>query len=198
MLAICLRASQNWSCRENPIRTASCSTPRPCAGTSSRRAPSTRSWPITASELFKDEDFADLFPSGRGRPSIPAELICSVMVLQALEGLSDRDAIRQLRNRIDWKVACGLALDDPGFDFTNLTYWRTRLRSSERPERIFDAVRAVVEATGVLAGKHRRALDSTILDDAVATQDTVTQLISAIRKVRRLRARGGPGPARHG
>jgi transposase len=136
-------------------------------------------------ELFSEEDFADLFPSGRGRPSIPAVLVCSVMVLQALEGLSDRDAIRQLRTRIDWKVACGLALDDPGFDFTVLTYWRTRLRRSTRPQRIFDAVRAVVEATGVLSGKHRRALDSSILDDAVATQDTVTQLISAIRKVRR-------------
>jgi len=136
-------------------------------------------------ELFREEDFADLFPSGRGRPSIPAVLVCSVMVLQALEGLSDRDAIHQLRTRIDWKVACGLALDEPGFDFTVLTYWRTRLRKSSRPQRIFDAVRAVVEATGVLANKTRRALDSTILDDAVATQDTVTQLISAMRKVRK-------------
>lgn len=135
-------------------------------------------------ELFKDEDFADLFPSGKGRPSTPAVLVCTVMVLQALEGLSDRDAIRALRTRIDWKVACGLALDDPGFDFTVLTYWRTRLRRSSRPERIFDAVRTVVEATGVLKGKHRRALDSSILDDAVATQDTVSQLIAAIRKVR--------------
>jgi transposase len=136
-------------------------------------------------ELFEDEDFADLFPTGRGRPSIPAVLVCSVMVLQALEGLSDRDAIRQLRTRIDWKVACGLALDDEGFDFTVLTYWRTRLRKSSRPQRIFDAIRTIVAETGVLSGKHRRALDSTILDDAVATQDTVTQLISAIRKVRR-------------
>jgi len=136
-------------------------------------------------ELFKDEDFADLFPSGKGRPSVPAVLVCSVMVLQALEGLSDRDAIRQLRTRIDWKVACGLALDDAGFDFTVLTYWRTRLRQSQRPQRIFEAIRAVVEATGVLKTKHRRALDSSILDDAVATQDTVTQLISAIRRVRR-------------
>jgi IS5 family transposase len=135
-------------------------------------------------ELFKEEEFEDLFPSERGRPSIPAVLVCSVMVLQALEGLSDRDAIRALRTRIDWKVACGLALDDEGFDFTVLTYWRTRLRNSDRPQRIFDAVRSVVEATGVLARKHRRALDSTILDDAVATQDTVTQLISVIRKVR--------------
>jgi transposase len=135
-------------------------------------------------ELFKDDDFADLFPSGRGRPSIPAAVVCSVMVLQALEGLSDRDAIRQLRNRIDWKVACGLALDDPGFDFTVLTYWRSRLRSAEHPERIFDAVRAVVTETGVLARKTRRALDSTILDDAVATQDTVTQIISAVRRAK--------------
>jgi IS5 family transposase len=83
-------------------------------------------------------------------------------------------------------VACGLALDDEGFDFSVLTYWRTRLRKSERPERIFDAVRSVIDATGVLKGKTRRALDSTLLDDAVATQDTVTQLIAAIRRVRRL------------
>ena len=38
----------------------------------------------------------------------------------------------------------------------------------------------------MLKGKRRRALDSTLLDDAVATQDTVTQLVSAIRRVRRL------------
>jgi IS5 family transposase len=137
-------------------------------------------------ELFPDEMFEDLFPSGRGRPSIPADVVASVMVLQALEGLSDRDAARALRDRISWKVAGGLALDDEGFDFSVLTYWRTRLRQSERPERIFDAVRSVIDATGVLKAKTRRALDSTLLDDAVATQDTVTQLIAAIRRVRRV------------
>jgi hypothetical protein len=42
--------------------------------------------------LFPDQLFADLFPSGRGRPSIPADVIATVMVLQALEGLSDREA----------------------------------------------------------------------------------------------------------
>jgi IS5 family transposase len=137
-------------------------------------------------ELFPDELFADLFPSGRGRPSVPADVIATVMVLQALEGLSDRDAARALRDRISWKVAAGVALDDPGFDYSVLTYWRSRLRRSERPERIFEVVRAVVAETGVLAGKRRRALDSTLLDDAVATQDTVTQLIAAIRRVRRM------------
>ena len=59
------------------------------------------------------------------------------------------------------------------------------MAGSNRPNRIFDAVKAVVAQTGALAGKTRRALDSTVLDDAVATQDTVTQLIGAIRRVRR-------------
>ena len=135
-------------------------------------------------ELFPDSMFEDLFPSKRGRPSIPADVVAAVMVLQALEGLSDRDAARALRDRISWKVACGLALTDEGFDFSVLTYWRSRLRSSSRPERIFEAVRNVVAETGVLKGRTRRALDSTLLDDAVATQDTVTQLVAQIRRVR--------------
>lgn len=137
-------------------------------------------------DLFPDELFADLFPSGRGRPSVPADVVATVMVLQALEGLSDRDAVAEVRTNIAWKVAAGLSLADEGFHPTVLTLWRNKLRASHAPERIFDAVRAVIEATGVLKGKNRRALDSTVLDDAVATQDTVTQLISAIRRVRRL------------
>ena len=136
--------------------------------------------------LFPDELFADLFPSGRGRPSVPADVIATVLVLQSLEGLSDRDALQAVRTDLRWKVAAGLALDDEGFHPTVLTLWRNKLRPSERPERIFDAVRAVITETGVLRGKVRRALDSTLLDDAVATQDTVTQLIAAIRRVRRL------------
>lgn len=136
--------------------------------------------------LFPDELFADLFPSERGRPSVPADVIATVMVLQALEGLSDRDAIQALRRDIAWKVAAGLSLTDEGFHPTVLTLWRNKLRASDAPERIFDAVRAVIDATGVIKGRSRRVLDSTVLDDAVTTQDAVMQLVSAIRRVRRL------------
>jgi hypothetical protein len=76
-------------------------------------------------------------------------------------------------------------LDDEGLHATTLTYWRARLRASQSPQRIFDAVRGVINATGVLAGRNKRALDSVVLDDSVATQDTVTQLIAAVRRVRR-------------
>jgi IS5 family transposase len=136
--------------------------------------------------LFPDELFADLFPSGRGRPSVPADVMATVMVLQALEGLSDRDAVHQLRTNIAWKAAAGLSLADEGFHPTVLTLWRTKLRASDRPERIFDAVRTVINATGVIRGRTRRVLDSTVLDDAVTTQDAVMQLVTAIRRVRRL------------
>ncbi|UOY00886.1 IS1182 family transposase [Blastococcus sp. PRF04-17] len=136
-------------------------------------------------ELFADELFADLFPSQLGRPSVPADVVAAVLVLQALEGRSDREAAEALTFDLRWKAACGWPVGAPGFHPTVLTYWRRRLARSAQPNRIFDAVREVVAATGALTGKTRRALDSTVLDDAVATQDTVTQLIAAIRRVRR-------------
>jgi transposase len=136
-------------------------------------------------ELFFDEMFADLFPSGRGRPSVPADVMASVITLQALQGLSDSETVDAVTFDLRWKTACGLPITAGAFHATTLTYWRRRLANSERPNRIFEAVKAVVAQTGVLAGKTRRALDSTVLDDAVATQDTVTQLIGAIRRVRR-------------
>jgi DDE family transposase/transposase-like protein DUF772 len=136
-------------------------------------------------EVFPAELFADLFPASTGRPSLPGEVAASVLVLQALHDLSDRDAVAAVRCDIRWKVACGLPLDHEGFHPTTLTYWRRRLAASDRPDRIFEAVRAVITATGVLGGKSMRALDSVVLDDAVATQDTVTQLIAAIRRVGR-------------
>ncbi len=136
--------------------------------------------------LFPDEMFAELFPTKRGRPSVPADVIATVMVLQALEGRSDREAITALETDLRWKAAAGLAVTDEAFHPTVLTLWRNKLRASESPQRIFDAVRAVITESGVIAGKNRRALDSTVLDDAVARQDTVTMLVEQIRRVRKL------------
>ncbi len=141
--------------------------------------------------LFPASMFTDLFPTGRGRPSIPPDVVASVLVLQSLHGLSDRQAAEAALFDLRWKAACGLAITDISFHPTTLTYWRKRLAASDAPNRIFDAVKAVVVATGVLKAKTRRALDSTVLDDAVATQDTVTQLVAAIRRV----AREVPGGA---
>ena len=135
--------------------------------------------------------FADMYPSPNGRPSLPPQVLAATVVLQALEGLSDFETVQALRCDLRWKAACGLGLLDMGFDPSLLTYFRRRLHGSADPNRLFAKVREVVVATGVLAGKHRRALDSVVLDDAVATQDTVTQLIAAVRRVIREVPGGG-------
>jgi hypothetical protein len=143
-------------------------------------------------EVFPDAGYADLFaPPGLGRPSIPAPQMVAVLTLQALHDYSDRETAEAVRFDVRWKAASGVALDDGGFDPSTLVYWRNRIAKSKRPHRINEAVKTVVEQTGILRGRHRRAVDSTILADAVATQDTVTQLVSAIRRV----ARQVPGAA---
>ena len=143
-------------------------------------------------EVFPDAGYADLFsPPGVGRPSLPTTQMAAVLTLQALHDYSDRETAEAVRFDMRWKVAIGASLDDPGFDPSSLVYWRRRLAKSGRPHRVNDAVKTVIEQTGILTGRRRRAVDSTILADAVATQDTVTQLISAIRRV----AREVPGAA---
>jgi IS5 family transposase len=133
--------------------------------------------------LFPAGMFADMYLSPNGRPSLPPQVLAATVVLQALHGLSDFETVQQVRCDLRWKAACGLGLLDGGFDPSLLAYFRRRLARSGDPNRLFEKVRQVVAATGVLAGRHRRALDSVVLDDAVATQDTVTQLISAVRRV---------------
>ncbi len=136
--------------------------------------------------LFPDSFTADLFPSRTGRPSLPADLVGSVLVLKELFDLSDTQTADALKFDLRWKVACGRSLLQLSFDPSTLVYWRKRIAASDRPDRVFDAVAEVIAQTGILAGRRKRCVDSTVFDDAVATQDTVTQLVAAIRKVARV------------
>jgi hypothetical protein len=129
--------------------------------------------------LFPDEAFADLF-TDVGRRSVPPLIVAVVMVLQRIEGCSDREAVDRFAFDARWKYAAGgLDFDYPGFVHTVLVDMRARLARSDTPNRIFDAVLAVASAAGLVG--RRRVLDSTPLYDAVATMDTVTLIRSAIR-----------------
>jgi hypothetical protein len=134
--------------------------------------------------LFPDDSFADLFRD-IGRRSVPPRIVAVVMVLQRLEGLSDREAVDRFTFDVRWKYAAGgLELDYPGFVHTVLVDMRARLRASQDPNRIFTTVLDVARAAGLVG--RRRVLDSTPLYDAVATQDTVTMIRAAIRGVLRV------------
>lgn len=133
--------------------------------------------------LFPDDYFADLYSvSSRGRPTVPARVLATVMLLQAHEGLSDRDATDRLEVDLRWQAAAGVDTGAEAFHPTVLVGQRNRLRGSERPRRLFEDTKVVAREAGALKGR-ARVLDSTPLYDAVATQDTVTQLRAAIRKL---------------
>ena len=131
--------------------------------------------------LFPDSMFADLF-TDVGRRSVPPMIVAVVMVLQRIEGISDREAVDRFAFDARWKYAAGgLDFDYPGFVHTVLVDMRARLARSERPDRIFEVTLAAARSAGLVGRK--RVLDSTPLYDAVATMDTVTLIRSAIRGV---------------
>src|SRR5216110_4126729 len=104
--------------------------------------------------LFPDEMFSDLF-AGEGRRSVPPMIVAVVMVLQRLEGLSDREAVDRFSFDARWKYAAGgLDFDYPGFVHTVLVDMRARLARSQRPDRIFQVVLGVARQAG-LVGRRR-------------------------------------------
>ena len=134
--------------------------------------------------LFPDEMFADLF-TNVGRRSVPPMIVAVVMVLQRIEGCSDREAVDRFTFDTRWKYAAGgLSFDYPGFVHTVLVDMRARLAASQAPDRIFDVTLQAAKAAGLVGRK--RVLDSTPLYDAVATMDTVTLLRSGIRGLLRV------------
>ena len=103
--------------------------------------------------LFSDEYFADLFKrSALGRPTVPARVVATVMLLQAYEGLSDREACDRLAFDLRWKAAAGLTVGTGAFHPTVLVGMRNRLRKSDRPRRLFDDVNTTARAAGLLRG----------------------------------------------
>ena len=132
--------------------------------------------------LFPDELFVDLF-TGTGRRSVPPSVVATVMVLQRLEGLSDREAVDRYAFDARWRYAAGVGgYGGSGwarFAHTVLVDMRERLRRSQRPDRVFEVALEAAHAAGLVG--RRRVLDSTPLYDAVATMDTVTLIRSALR-----------------
>ncbi|WTW14362.1 IS1182 family transposase [Streptomyces sp. NBC_00019] len=118
--------------------------------------------------LFTDEDFAEAF-ADRGRPAISPGALALVSVLQYAEGLSDRQAADQVRARMDWKFLLGLELDDPGFDFTVLGDFRSRLITHGLEERVLEVILSRLSDAALLRAGGRQRTDSTHVLAAVRT-----------------------------
>src|SRR5256885_14535786 len=99
--------------------------------------------------LFQDELFAALFPK-EGQPALAPWRLALVTIMQFAEGLSDRQAADAVRGRIDWKYALGLALDDPGFHYSVLCEFRTRLLGGGLEQGLLEELLVACRTHGLL------------------------------------------------
>jgi len=122
--------------------------------------------------LYQDCDFAALF-ARRGQPGLSPGLLAMVTLMQFLENLSDRQAADAVRARIDWKYALGLELTDPGFDFSVLSEFRSRLITGEAEQLLLDSMLERLRTRGLVKARGRQRTDS-------------THVLAAIRALNRL------------
>jgi transposase len=130
--------------------------------------------------LFGDEDFDELYPSRRGRPSHPPALMAALLLAQLFYGVSDREAERRSRLDLSWKAALGLPLDHRGIPHACVAEFRARLIRAGMEAFLHERLLLVAKRAGVIG--HRRAVDSTGIADSVLTQDTVTLIRQALRR----------------
>ncbi len=145
----------------------------------------------TLGTLFTDQDFVDLF-SPRGQPGYPPWRPALVTVLPFAEGISDRQAAESVRARLDWKYALGLALTDPGFDFSLLSEFRARLRAGKAEDRLFATLLTALQERGLLKARGQQRTDSTHVLAAIRTLDRLECIGEIMRAARNAVASAAP------
>ncbi len=110
--------------------------------------------------IYSDEPFAQLFAK-RGRPAEAPWRLALVTVLQAMEGLTDRQAAESVRTRIDWLYALALPLDDPGFDYSILSDFRQRVLAAQAQDLLLEPILRLCRERGWLKPRGKQRTDAT-------------------------------------
>jgi transposase len=139
--------------------------------------------------IYNDEDFAELFEA-RGRPAIAPWRLALVTLMQFSEGLSDRQTAQAVRARIDWKYALGLRLSDPGFHFSVLSEFRSRLLEGGKERLLLEKLLEGCKERGYLKVRGRARTDSThvlgalrLLSKWERTAETMRAALNALASV---------------
>lgn len=130
--------------------------------------------------VYQDERFAALYPD-RGQPAVAPWRLALVSVLQFVEGLSDRQAAEAVRGRIDWKYALGLELTDPGFDFSVLSEFRSRLLQGGQEQMLLETMLTRLKEVGLVKARSRQRTDSTHVLAAVRTLNRLETVGETLR-----------------
>jgi hypothetical protein len=142
-------------------------------------------------ELFRDEDFADLYCLDNGRPSVPPSLLATALLLQAYEGASDEEAKARADFDLRWKVALGVGLEERPFAKSTLQLFRARLVIHERMQSVLRKSLDYARQTGYLRSRKLRVvLDTTHVLGRGAVKDTYNLLADGIVMLARELAAG--------
>jgi transposase len=150
-------------------------------------------------ELFRDEDFADLYCSDNGRPSVPPSLLATALLLQAYEGVSDEEAKARADFDLRWKVALGVGLQERPFAKSTLQLFRARLILHEQVRTVFAQSLVFARRIGYLrTRKLKVVLDTTYVLGRGALKDTYNLLADGIARLVGALAAREPTPSRKG
>jgi transposase len=133
--------------------------------------------------IVRDEDFADCYSGGIGRPSIPPSQLAKVLLLQYRSGVSDEQAMEAVAWDLRWKIALGLPVDHIGWSPSTLTRFRARLMLHGKDRLALENTLALAEELGLLDAPAEQIVDSTPMLGAAATQDTVRLVRSGVKKL---------------
>jgi transposase len=133
--------------------------------------------------VVRDEDFAECYSPGHGRPSIPPSILAKILLLAYRDGVSDERAMQQVRMHLGWKVALGLPLDHTGYHPTTLVRFRARLLLHGKERLALERSVALAGELGLMDGSAEQIMDSTPMLGAAATQDTVRLVRFGVRRV---------------
>ena len=134
-------------------------------------------------DLIRDEDFADCYSAGMGRPSIPPSLLMRAVLLQLRDDVSDREAARRAAKDLDWKRGLGLEADVVPFHHTTLSVFRSRLLINDADERVLRITLERAVAARLFPKKVLALVDSTGVMGAAAVADTYELVRQAIARV---------------
>jgi len=130
--------------------------------------------------LYTDQLFTDLYPP-EGRPvEVAPWRLALVVVMQYMEGLTDRQAADAVRRCMDWKYALSLDLHDPGFDFTLLHDFRERFVAYEAGQRFLDTFLTTCKARGWIKARGTQRTDSTHVLAAIRTLHRLECVLEAL------------------
>jgi transposase len=112
--------------------------------------------------LYTDDLFVELY-SHEGQPGWGAWRLALVTIMQFAENLSDRQAADAVRARLDWKYALRLELTDPGFHYSGLSEFRSRLVERDQSQILLDQILNLCKEKGWLKVHSQQRTDSTHL-----------------------------------